>query len=97
MGRGRAGHDEYMHYYFAQAMYILGDDGYAKLFPKSTASERLTWSKYRKAMFRVLKESQDRDGSWSRGGGWSIGAIYSTSVNLVILQLDRGTLPIYQR
>ena len=30
---GRFGHDEYTHYYFAQAMYVLGDDGWEKLFP----------------------------------------------------------------
>src|SRR5436190_4148630 len=36
LGRGaRGGHDEYTHYYYAQAMYTLGEDGYAKLFPES--------------------------------------------------------------
>ena len=35
--RPRIGHDEYTHYYYAQAIYILGDDGYAKLFPDSKA------------------------------------------------------------
>ena len=33
LGGGRFGHDEYTHYYWAQAMYILGDDGWAKLSP----------------------------------------------------------------
>ena len=31
--RARAGHDEYTHYYFAQAVYNLGDDGWGKCFP----------------------------------------------------------------
>jgi hypothetical protein len=93
----RIGHDEYTHYYYAQALYVLGDKGYAKLFPKSDPKEVLTWSAYRKEMFKFLKESQDRNGSWARGGGWSIGPIYSTSVYLTILQLDNAALPIYQR
>jgi hypothetical protein len=93
--RGRIGHDEYTHYYFAQALYILGDKGYAKMFPKSAPSERLTWSKYRSGMFDYLKSIQNKDGSWTGGGG--IGTIYSTSLYLTILQLDKATLPIYQR
>ena len=31
-GGVRIGHDEYTHYYYAQAVYILGDDGWEKLF-----------------------------------------------------------------
>jgi hypothetical protein len=90
----RFGHDEYTHYYYAQAMYILGDESYAKLFPDSKESDRLTWSKYRKAMFDHLLKSQSADGSWS--GGY-IGQIFATTAYLTILQLDNGTLPIYQR
>ena len=91
---GRSGHDEYMHYYYAQALYVLGDDGYQKLFPNSGESERPTWSKYRKAMYDKLIKSQQADGSWS--GGY-IGPVFSTAVHLTILQLDSGVLPIYQR
>src|SRR5262249_3443948 len=29
----RQGHDEYLQYYYAQAMYILGEDRWAKAFP----------------------------------------------------------------
>jgi hypothetical protein len=94
MGRGRVGHDEYMHYYFAQAMYVLGDDGYAKLFPKAAKDDQLTWSKYKKDMFDHLVTSQNRDGSWS--GGY-IGPVFTTATYLTILQLDNGNLPIYQR
>jgi hypothetical protein len=93
----RIGHDEYTHYYYAQAIYVMGDTGYAKLFPKSAESDRITWSKYRKDMFKFLKESQNKNGSWNRGGGWSVGPIYSSAVYLTILQLDKNTLPIYQR
>lgn len=90
----RFGHDEYTHYYYAQALYILGDDGYGKLFPESREADRLTWSKYRKAMFDHLVNTQASDGSWN--GGY-IGAIFATTAYLTILQLDKGTLPIYQR
>ncbi len=93
----RIGHDEYTQYYYAQAIYQLGDKGWVKLFPKSGEKDRITWSEYRKEMFKFLKESQNKDGSWSRGGGWSVGPIYSTAVNLTIMQLDNGTLPIHQR
>jgi hypothetical protein len=90
----RFGHDEYTHYYYAQAIYVLGDDTYGKLFPESREADRLTWSKYRKAMFDHLVKSQSADGSWA--GGY-IGQIFATTAYLTIMQLDNGTLPIYQR
>jgi hypothetical protein len=90
----RFGHDEYTHYYYAQALYILGEDGYGKLFPESREGDRLSWSRYRKAMFDHLLRSQSSDGSWN--GGY-IGQIFATTAYLTILQLDNGTLPIYQR
>lgn len=92
---GRFGHEEYCHYYYAQALYVLGDNGYQKIFPDSKADNRLTWSGYRKAVFDQIVKLQNEDGSWSGGGG--IGAIYATTMYLTILQLDNGTLPIYQR
>ena len=48
----RFGHDEYTHYYYAQAVYNLGDDGWDKLFgSQARRRQRLTWSEYRTAMF----------------------------------------------
>jgi hypothetical protein len=92
---GRTGqHDEYLHYYYAQALYCLGNDGYRRLFPQSRELERLTWAKYRQGMFDQLVASQSGDGSWT--GGY-IGPVFTTAVHLTILQLDNGTLPIYQR
>jgi hypothetical protein len=91
---GRSGHDEYMQYYYAQAMYILGDKGYEKLFPQSSERDRLTWKKYRDVMFKHLASTQGGDGSWT--GGY-IGPIFTTATHLTILQLENGTLPIYQR
>lgn len=91
----RQGHDEYLQYYYAQAMYILGEDRWAKLFPEEKDStSHMTWSKYRKQMFDHILKSQASDGSWT--GGY-IGPHFATCVNLTILQLENGTLPIYSR
>jgi hypothetical protein len=93
-GSTRSGYDEYTHYYHAQAVYRLGEDGYGKLFPESPAEERLTWSKHRRATFDHLVKTQAVDGSWP---SQAVGAVYATSVYLTILQLDNATLPLYQR
>jgi hypothetical protein len=95
IGGARFGnHDEYTQYYYAQAVYTLGDNGYAKLFPESKASERLTWSGYKKDNFSAMIQSQASDGSWSGG---HVGPAFITPVYLTILQLDNAALPIYQR
>jgi hypothetical protein len=93
----RIGHDEYTHYYYAQALYILGDKGWENLFGPTPEQDRLTWTKYREAMGDRLLQIQSQDGSFPSGGGFSVGTVYSTSVYLTILQLDKGVLPIYQR
>jgi hypothetical protein len=90
----RFGHDEYTHYYLAQAVYLLGEEGYARLFPDSRESERLKWSSYRKETFDTLLRSQQADGSWTGG---HVGPVFITAVHLSILQLDNAVLPIYQR
>jgi len=38
IGKGRQSHDEYQTYYFAQAIYALGDDKYGEMFPTSRRS-----------------------------------------------------------
>jgi hypothetical protein len=93
----RIGHDEYTHFYFAQCVYILGDDGWEKLFPGGPANDRLTWTEYRNSLFDQLQRSQNQDGSWSSGGGFSVGAVYSTALYCIIMQLEKGTLPIFQK
>ncbi|QJW99442.1 prenyltransferase/squalene oxidase repeat-containing protein [Frigoriglobus tundricola] len=90
---GRVPHDEYTNYYFAQFLYGLGDDRYARMFPTEAKDSALTWSKYRSAMFPYLLEQQTPDGSWTSG---YIGAVFATAVNLTILQLEKDQLPIYQ-
>src|SRR5262249_43107932 len=37
---GRWGHDEYTHYYYAQALYCLGDRGYKKLMGETKEADR---------------------------------------------------------
>jgi len=90
----RMGHDEYAQYYYAQALYILGDQGYEKLFPGSKPTEQLTWSKYRETTFDAILSRQAGDGSWP---GLLVGPVYSTACYLTVLQLDNGTLQIYRR
>jgi hypothetical protein len=94
LGRGQAGYDEFTHYYYAQSAYLLGDNGWAKLFPDDKEADRITWTKYRKAVFDQLVRMQKEDGSWQ---GSTVGPVYSTAVHLSILQLDNAVLPIYQR
>ena len=53
-----------------------------------------SWETYREKIYaRVLSEANP-DGSWTQG---YIGPVYTTSMNLTILQLGNGALPIYQR
>jgi hypothetical protein len=95
IGKGRQSHDEYQTYYFAQAIYALGDDKYGEMFPNEPKDSWLTWSKFKEATIQGILDSQDKtNGGWSQG---YIGPVFTTSVNLTILQLDKGILPIYQK
>ena len=87
-------HDEYTHYYYAQAIYMLGEDGYGKLFPESKEADRLKWSTYRAIRSRSSRRLQTTDGSWTGG---QVGPSFITAVHLAIMQLDNACLPIYQR
>lgn len=53
-----------------------------------------SWARYREPVFTKLVAEASPDGSWSQG---YIGAVYTTAINLTILQLERAALPIYQR
>src|SRR5262249_11935393 len=87
----RISHFEYAHYYYAQAIYVLGDDGWGKMFPKHAPGDWLTWSKYREGLFDYLQSTQNSDGSWTGVQGWgNVGPVYVSSAFLTILQLDRG-------
>jgi len=53
-----------------------------------------TWEAYRDKIYARLLREVGPDGSWNQG---YIGPTYTTAINLTILQLERATLPIYQR
>jgi hypothetical protein len=99
-GRDSFGHWEYTHFYFAQVVYTLGEDRHAKLRPDLAEQEKggkqvlLKWSRYRDVTFDFLASRQNPDGSWSQG---FVGPVYTTALHLVIMQLDKGNLPILQR
>jgi len=80
------GHWHYAHYYFAQVKYREGGDD---------------WSTYRDSVYgKLVGEAQTAKAGdkamyyWNQG---YIGTVYTTAINLTILQLDKSMLPIYQR
>jgi len=52
------------------------------------------WESYRDALFKRIVSEAGADGSWSQG---YVGKVYTTSMNLTILQLEKAALPIYMR
>ncbi len=53
------------------------------------------WEAYRDKILRQAgRRGQTPTARWNQG---YIGPVYTTAINLTILQLDNGTLPIYQR
>jgi squalene cyclase len=55
--------------------------------------EKQDWEPYRDKLYERIVSEQASDGSWEG----SIGPIYVTACNLIMLQLDLAYLPIYQR
>lgn len=52
------------------------------------------WREYRDRLYSRLIREQNPDGSWTQG---YIGPVYTTAINLTILQLEKAALPIYAR
>jgi hypothetical protein len=52
-----------------------------------------SWETFRNKLYDRIVREQKTNGSWEG----NIGAVYVSSINLTILQLDRALLPIYQR
>jgi len=52
------------------------------------------WEPFRDKLYNRIVSEQKPDGNW---GEQQIGPIYIASCNLIMLQLDKGFLPIYQR
>jgi hypothetical protein len=51
------------------------------------------WEPFRDKLHAHILKDQQADGSWNG----NIGPIYVTACNLIMLQLDKAYLPIYQR
>ena len=51
------------------------------------------WEPFRDKLYGHILKEQQADGSWTG----NIGPIYVTACNLIMLQLDKAYLPIYQR
>ena len=52
------------------------------------------WEEYRDKLYKRIVPEADSEGAWSQG---YIGKVYTTAINLTILQLEKAALPIYQR
>ncbi|MEM9942167.1 MAG: prenyltransferase/squalene oxidase repeat-containing protein [Planctomycetota bacterium] len=52
------------------------------------------WQPYRNRLNQRLADSQTAQGFWEES---SVGAVYATSVNLIVMQMDFGYLPIFQK
>jgi len=80
------GHWHYAHYYYSQVRY-------------REAGQR--WQTYRDQITtKLIGEAKEVNAGGKKMVYWDqgyIGPIYTTAINLSILQLDNGTLPIYQR
>ena len=85
-GEDRTGHWHYAQYYFAQVRYRQGGD---------------IWDKYRDQVTnRLIGESETTKVGDKQLVFWNesyVGPVYTTAVNLTILQLQKAMLPIYQR
>lgn len=80
------GHWHYAHFYYSQVMYRQGGE---------------QWEAYLKEITqRLMREGEtvqlggETVAVWKEG---MVGPVYTTALNLIILQLDRASLPIYQR
>ena len=83
-GRGKASSRSYGHWHYAH--YYYSQSVYRR--------GNDTWTEYRERVFPDILDQQDADGTWDQG---YIGRVYTTSLNLAILQMGNGILPIYQR
>lgn len=80
------GHWHYAHFYYSQVRYREGGD---------------SWDDYRRTtaakLVREATQVQTPEGPGVNWGQGYIGVVYTTALNLIILQQEKATLPIYQR
>ena len=75
------GHWHYTYLYYSQVVYRQGDE---------------EWLPFRDRLYNRIAEEQGSDGSWDQEQN-SYNKVYKTACNLIMLQLDLGYLPIFQR
>lgn len=80
------GHWHYANFYYSQVQYREGAEAWdayrARVYPKLVADAR------------PVQTPRGPGYRWTQG---YIGPVYTTALNLIMLQLDHGSLPIYQR
>jgi hypothetical protein len=81
---GNIGNDGSGHWHYAHYYY-------AQVLYREGGKE---WETYRDKIFPRIVSEAGSDGSWNQG---YVGTVYTTAINLTILQLPKGSLPIYQR
>lgn len=52
------------------------------------------WKPFKEQLYKLILKRQESEGSWDDD---SYGKVYASSINLIMLQLDYGYLPIFQR
>ncbi|MHC2067102.1 prenyltransferase/squalene oxidase repeat-containing protein [Bremerella sp. T1] len=75
-------HWHYSYLYYSQVVYREGTD------------DKTFWEAFRNRLYDRITTEQNNEGYWDET---SIGPIYVTACNLIMMQLDLGYLPIYQR
>lgn len=78
----------------ARAAFMLGERGHRKHDVGVTDDKLVRWSVYRDPLYKVLKATQNKDGSWPDP---YTTAPYTTAMALVVLQLDNEYLPAFSR
>lgn len=78
----------------ARVIHNLGDGGHRALDPDTNDANLLRWTPHRARLFCFLKTTQNADGSWPDP---FIGPVYTTSLALIMLQLDNDYLPAFSR
>ena len=63
---------------------------YSQVVYRQAGSE---WQVFRDKLYKRIVSEQSREGDWQG----NIGPIYVSAINLIILQLDKAYLPIFQR
>ncbi len=83
-----------LHLSLARITFALGENGHVAADRGAKGADPLTWSSYRAAVFRSLRDTQGSDGNWIETVP---GPVYGSSVALIILQMENDFLPAFSR